>query len=89
MIGAVLPLAQYGHHGWGDGWWIVMAVGMALFWGLVVVGGVWAYRSLRSDRRTAAPGAGGTSAVEILDRRLAEGEIGVDEYRDRRAALEE
>jgi len=34
---------------WGHmdgGWWVVMAIGMILFWGLVIVGLVWLVREL-------------------------------------------
>jgi putative membrane protein len=87
MIAATLPLAHMGfgeHMGdWGAGWWILMAFLMVAFWGLVIVGIVWLVRSLgwgQHDHR-------GASAIELLDRRLASGEISPDEYRERRAVL--
>jgi putative membrane protein len=87
MIALALLLADmgWGHHmdDWGAGWWIVMALGMVLFWGLVIVGVVWLVRSLpwRADQRGAGP-------IEVLERRLAAGEISADDYRERRAILE-
>ena len=87
MIGLALLLADmgWGNHmdDWGAGWWIAMALGMVLFWGLVIVGVVWLVRSVpwRADRRGAGP-------IEILDRRLAAGEISADDYRERREILE-
>jgi putative membrane protein len=82
-----LPLGDmgWGHHmgDWGAGWWILMAFLMVVFWGLVVVGAVWLVRSLVSGQH----GAGGDTALEILDRRLAAGEISPEEYRERRATL--
>lgn len=87
MITATLPFAHMGfgeHMGdWGAGWWILMAFLMVAFWGLVIVGIVWLVRSLgwgQHDHR-------GASAIELLDRRLAGGEISPDEYRERRAVL--
>ena len=82
----VLVVAQSsdwdGHHGdWGGGWWIVML----LFWVLVAAGIVWAIsRASRSqpDERRA-----GATPLEILERRLAEGSISVEEYEERRRAL--
>lgn len=65
----------------GDGWWIVMWVWMALFWLGVIVGAVWLMKSFQS-----APGDG-DDAHEILDRRLAGGDIDVDEHRRLSAAL--
>ena len=84
----VLPLAQWDHHDWDGGWWIVMAIAMMLFWGLVLAGLIWLARTVLVDRHRAAQGARESSAIEILDRRLAEGEIEIEEYRTRREELE-
>lgn len=73
-----------GHHGWGDGWWVVMAIGMVILWAAVIAGGVWLVRELTSRARTRGPGE---TPLEILDRRLAEGEISIEEYGERRRAL--
>lgn len=69
----------------GGGWWVVMAIGMVLFWALVIVGLVWLARELT--------GRGGSGLklrqdpLELLDRRLAEGTISPDDYRERREIL--
>ncbi|HEX8690348.1 MAG TPA: hypothetical protein VF729_08905, partial [Solirubrobacterales bacterium] len=67
----------------GTGWMIVMMLGMVLFWGLVIVGIVWLLREAigRSHRGPAA------DPFAILDRRLAEGQISVEEYEQRRKTL--
>lgn len=67
----------------GAGWMIVMMLGMALFWGLVVVGVVWLLREAigRSHR------GGDIDPLAILDRRLAQGQISVEEYEQRRKTL--
>lgn len=77
----------WGNHmgDWGAGWWILMAFLMVVFWGLVIVGIVWLARSLTSGQH----GGGGGTALDILDRRLASGEISPEEYRERRAMLSE
>lgn len=87
MTAAILIL---GHMGWGDhmdnwgaGWWILMTVLMVAFWGLVIFGIVWSVRSLGGGHYSAH----GRSAIEVLDHRLASGEISADEYRQRRAVL--
>ena len=81
-----LPLADAdGQMDWGGGWWIVMALGMVLFWGLVIVGIVWAVREVGSHRR--AQSAAQPDPLAVLDHRLAEGAISPDEYRERRAIL--
>lgn len=69
-----------GHMDWDNGWWIAMV----LFWALVIVGLVWLVRGWARDRsaegRDDAP-------RDVLDRRLAEGEVSVEEYEERRKAL--
>lgn len=87
MTAAILLLADSefgGHMGdWGAGWWILMAFLMVAFWGLVIVGIVWLVRSLGWAHHDETR----VSAVELLDRRLASGEISPEEYRERRAVL--
>jgi putative membrane protein len=84
---ALLPLADaWGMHDndIGTGWWIVMMLGMVVFWGLVIFGIVWLVRESSGVHRH-------HGAVDdprmILDRRLAEGEISVREYQARRKTL--
>jgi putative membrane protein len=66
---------------WGAGWWILMTFLMVIFWGLVILGIVWLVRSLAGDHH------GRSSPIEVLDHRLAIGEISAEEYRTRRAVL--
>lgn len=86
MSGTLRVLADSGfgsHMGdWGAGWWILMAFLMVVFWGLVIFGIVLLVRSLGGGRL-----GGRDSAIELLERRLASGEISAEEYRERRAAL--
>ena len=86
MITAALYLASTGWDGhmndWGGGWWILMGLMMIVFWGLVVAGIVWLVRYLTQGGRRRED-----SAVELLDRRLALGEVSVEEYEERRRAL--
>ena len=67
----------------GVGWMIVMMLGMVLFWGLVVVGVVWLLREAIAHSRHGQ----GADPLAILDRRLAEGEISVEEYEQRKKTL--
>jgi len=87
MVAIALLIADSGfdnHMGdWGAGWWVLMAFMMVVFWGLVIVGGVWLIRTLIAERH----GHGGASPIELLDRRLASGEISPEEYRERRDVL--
>jgi len=72
--------------GWGWGWWLVMSVGMIAFWALIIYGIVWLLRGRPAeDRDQARP----QPPEQILKRRLAQGEISVDEYERRHAAIRE
>ena len=85
-LATALPLADtWGMHGdVGAGWWVVMVAGMVVFWGVVILVGA---RVLRDgfQRHPGAPPAETPTAV--LERRLAEGAISVDEYEQRLRAL--
>jgi putative membrane protein len=79
-------------YGWGmhsGGWWIIGAIVMMLFMG----GMMWMMMQGMGrgwSKRWSAPGQRPPtteSALEVLERRLAEGEISVEDYRARRQAL--
>ncbi|HSI81031.1 MAG TPA: SHOCT domain-containing protein [Solirubrobacterales bacterium] len=82
--GLLLAATWDGHMTWEGGWWVVIGLGMVLFWGLIILGAVLLVRGLTSARR---PRDAGEDALALLDRRLASGELSVDEYRERRAVL--
>ena len=67
----------------GTGWMIVMMLGMIVFWGVVILGVVWLLREAIGRREQAPSG----DPLGILDRRLAEGQISVEEYEERRRVL--
>jgi putative membrane protein len=67
----------------GAGWMIVMMLGMVLFWGLVIFAVVWLLREAIGHGRHGR----GTDPVAILDRRLAEGQISVEEYEQRKKSI--
>ncbi len=70
-------------HGWWDGWWMGgMMLWMVLFWGAIIFGVIWLIRA-NGERRPPRR----DDAMEILDRRLAEGAITFDEYREKKAIL--
>jgi putative membrane protein len=67
--------------GWG--WWLVMSLGMVAFWALVFYVILMLARGTSPRAAPAAP----ESASAVLRRRLAGGEISVDEYDELRRAL--
>lgn len=80
----VPPLAQWGDGHHGDGWGIVMWLGMIVFWGGVIVLIVWLVRDGAGARQQAPHRE---SPLDVLHHRLAAGEISVEEYERRLAAL--
>jgi uncharacterized membrane protein len=75
--------------GFGMGWGIVMMVVMLLLVAAVIVGVVLLVVRLARDRGPHDRADGAPSGgLEVLERRYAAGEIGTDEYRERRATLE-
>jgi uncharacterized membrane protein len=70
------------YDGGGDGFsWLWMAGMMVVFWGGVILLGVWAIRGFSGPRQT------GDSAMETLRRRLAAGEISPEDFEKTRKAL--
>lgn len=66
------------------GWWILP--GPLLFFLLIIIAIVFLVRG--SGR---PPGTAGDreSAIDVLDRRFAEGELNLEQYRERRSVLED
>jgi putative membrane protein len=72
-------------HSFGWGWWLVMSIGMVAFWGVLIYGVVWLLRGGSLQRAERPPAE---RAQEILKRRLAQGEISVEEYERLTATIE-
>lgn len=64
--------------GWGGGWMWLWGTLMMLSWVAIVAAALWIVQRARDNR----PGPGGR-AREILDERLARGEIDSVEHRER------
>lgn len=80
---------MYGSYGsgWGGGGWIIMALMFVIFWGFVVGLAIYLLRQghIRHDSdRSRVPHH---DAERILAERFARGEIDVEDYTQRRAAL--
>jgi uncharacterized membrane protein len=72
---------MYGNHMGGGGWAASIIVTVILV-GLVVAAIVWLV-----SRRSGSPSASAGGACEILDRRLASGEITSEQYKELRETL--
>jgi putative membrane protein len=74
-------------HYYNVGWWgWLMVIPMLLFWGLVIWGIVALLR--RSFTVTSGTSASGETAIEVLKKRYARGEISTEEYEEKRRDLE-
>jgi putative membrane protein len=80
-LATTLPIAS--NDDWGPGPWILF---VPLVWIAIIVTIAWLVRG-RGWGRGWGPPRGGPTALEVLDRRFAEGEISAQEYRDRRNIL--
>ena len=69
------------------GAWVWMGLGMLIFWGLVIFGVVWLVRALTDHRGPSSGRPAEPSARDVLDRKLAEGSISAEDYRERRDLL--
>lgn len=84
MAAATNLVAQGWWHdgGWGGGpWWPAWIAWTVLFWGAVIVGGVYLFR----HRGTGGRGRG--SAEDLLEQRYARGEIDDEEFYTRLSVL--
>lgn len=76
---------MYGHEGmlWGFGWW-----GMMIFWIAVIIGLIflvkWLAEQGRTDKRTSQTEE---SALDILKKRYAKGEINKEEFEQKKRDL--
>jgi putative membrane protein len=76
----------YGYPSWGGGWWPFHFVGMGLFLVLIALLVLALTRPGRTEPRTSA-GDGRSSALTILEERYARGEVGRDEYLEKKRDL--
>jgi putative membrane protein len=83
-----MPYGWY-NQGMNGGWWVVMMVGMLVFWAILVIGVVALLRHYMSRRDGQGSEPPSTSAIEILRERFARGELNEEEYSRRLALLKE
>lgn len=75
------------HNGWGWGGWIIMWIGMLLFWAVLVAFVVWAIRAWSGQRPGTGEGPPRQSALDIARERYARGEINDEEFERIRRGL--
>ena len=76
-------------HDIGWGWWLLMSIGIIAFWALLIYGLIWLLRGERRQERQETPrDTPQETPQEILKRRLAAGEITVEEYEHLRETLD-
>ncbi len=71
----------------GFGWWWLMPIFMILFWGLVIWGIVALVRGLSGSRGSNSTPPMTDSALEVLKKRYARGEINKEEYDEKKHDL--
>ncbi len=72
-------MMNWNDNGGGNGWWPLMCLMMVVVVGAAIWAGITLLR--RTPRKGSVPGQ------QILDERLARGEISVAEFEERRAAM--
>lgn len=78
--------ADMGTWGWGGGWGILGAAHMLLWWVLIILGIAVLAKLLFGAGSQDRHGAGG-NALEILKERYARGEIGKEEFEQKKRDL--
>ena len=94
LVFGLIPGWQYG--GWGMmgpgmmggfGWMWLMPIFFILFWGLVIWGIVALVRGLSGPRGSNSTPPTADSALEVLKKRYARGEINKEEYEEKKKDL--
>lgn len=76
-------------HDYGDAGWGLMALGMGMFWLVLIVVGIGAASALLGGFTGNVTRGGRSSARELLDERLARGEMDVGDYQARCRAFDD
>lgn len=78
---------DYAMMSWGGGWGLFGVLHMLLWWVLIVLGIVVLVKWLVGGSRAAGEAAAGSRALEVLKERYARGEIGKDEFDQKKRDL--
>lgn len=76
-------MGYYTGYGWGA--WMVVIM---LAWPLIIALGIWGVVAITRDRQVAEVKPDGESARQVLDRRLATGEISERQYIEARKLMD-
>lgn len=74
--------------GYDWGMWGFGAIFMVLFWVFIIGGTVWLVLTLSGQRDCSVSTGADQTALPILEERLARGEIDIEAFRARKAAIE-
>ena len=80
----MMPWGMGGGYGWG--WGITGFFFMAIFWVIIIVGAVFLIRWLVAESRSQPP-VGGETALDIVKKRYARGEINREEFEAKKRDL--
>ena len=80
-----MPYGPYGPGPWNWGWMVGGWIMMLLFWAVIIAGIVVLVRALSRPSVSAQPGP--DSALEILRRRYAAGEISKEQFEEMKHTL--
>jgi len=73
---------------WVAGWGFAMMLFMGLFWIFVIAGAVWIAATLARRQGDGGESTRERAALRILEERLARGDVDVEEFKARKAAIE-
>lgn len=74
-------------HDWGMNWGWGGMIFQLLFWILIIIAVIWAIKYFTGQSRSNASSASGESALDILKKRYANGEIDKDEFEQKKRDL--
>ncbi len=76
-----------GMDGWGWGWWGMGIVHGLLWWAILILGIIVLVRLLGRDSRRGPGAPAQETALDILKKRYARGEIGREEFEEKKRDL--
>jgi putative membrane protein len=78
---------MWGTEGWGWGWWGMGIIHGLLWWAILILGIIVLVRLLGRDSGRAAGAPPAETALDVLKKRYARGEIGKQEFEEKKRDL--